>query len=77
MLSNKKLSYNDKEIMEKGARALIKELGYSGFLRFIRFMDYGGEDYLKIQDEIYKDMSLEQIYEEAKDHWEKGNKEED
>ncbi len=77
MLSNKKLSYNDKEIMEKGARALIKELGYSGFLRFIRFMDYGGEDYLKIQDEIYKDMSLEQIYEEAKEHWEKTSKEED
>lgn len=45
MLSNKKLSYSDKEIMEKGARALIKELSYSGFLRFIRFMDYGGEDY--------------------------------
>lgn len=76
MLSNKKLSYNDKEIMEKGARALIKEPGYSGFLRFIRFMDYGGEDYLKIQDEIYKDMSLEQIYEEATEHREKVNKNE-
>jgi len=29
------------------------------------------EDYLKIQDEIYKDMSLEQVYEEATEHWEK------
>jgi hypothetical protein len=71
MLSNKKLSYSDKEIMEKGARALIKEPGYSGFLRFIRFMDYEGEDYLKMQDEIYKYVSLEQMYDEAEKHWEK------
>lgn len=27
---------NDREIIEKGSRALIKELGFNGFLRFIR-----------------------------------------
>jgi hypothetical protein len=36
MLSNERSQYNDKEIVEKGSRALIKELGYSGFLRYIR-----------------------------------------
>jgi len=34
-------------------------------------MDYEGEDYLKMQDEIYKDVSLEQMYDEAEKHWEK------
>ena len=36
MLLNEKSKFTDREIIEKGSRALIKELGYSGFLRFIR-----------------------------------------
>jgi len=35
-LLNEKRNLTDREIIERGSRALIKELGYSGFLRFIR-----------------------------------------
>ncbi|MPN55276.1 hypothetical protein SDC9_202957 [bioreactor metagenome] len=35
MLLNEKSKFTDREIIEKGSKALIKELGYSGFLRFI------------------------------------------
>jgi len=70
VLLNKKKNYNDREIIEKGSRALIKELGYSGFLRFIRQIEHNSEDYLKIQGEIYKDISLEEMYEDAKSYWE-------
>jgi len=46
MLSER-FKYNDKEIMKKGYTTLIKELGYSGFLRFIRQLENNtGEDYL-------------------------------
>lgn len=70
MLSNDKTRFTDREIIEKGTRALIKELGYSGFLRFIRQIDGSGEeDYLKIDEKIFKDMSVDEIYEEAKEHW--------
>lgn len=31
MLLNEKSKFTDREIIEKGSRALIKELGYSGF----------------------------------------------
>ena len=49
---------------------MIKELGYSGFLRFIRHSErIGKEDYLKLEDEIFSDMSIDEIYDKAKEHW--------
>ena len=72
MLLNEKSMFNDKEIIERGSRALIKELGYSGFLRFIRQIENNsGEDYLKIQQDIYKEMEVEEIFNEAKGNWKK------
>jgi phage host-nuclease inhibitor protein Gam len=71
MLLNEKTEFTDKEIIEKGSRALIKELGYSGFLRFIRYSEgINKEDYLKLEDELFKDMSLDEIYDNAKENWE-------
>lgn len=70
MLSNERLKLTDKEIIEKGSRALIKELGYSGFLRFIRHSDGSSkEDYLKIGDEIFKETSLDKIFDDAEEYW--------
>lgn len=71
MSLNERLKFTDKEIIEKGSRALIKELGYSGFLRFIRQVESSSkEDYLNIDKEIFKDMSVDDIFEEAKEYWE-------
>ena len=68
MLLNEKSKYNDREIIEKGSNLLIKELGYSGFIRFIRQVENNGsEDYLTIQKEIYKGMNIDEIYKAAKD----------
>ena len=50
---------------------ILKELGYSGFLRFIRHSEgISKEDYLKLEDEIFDEMSLDEIYDNAKEHWE-------
>ncbi|WP_213995971.1 hypothetical protein [Tepidanaerobacter syntrophicus] len=71
MLLNEKSKFTDREIIEKGSRALIKELGYSGFLRFIRYAEgISKEDYLKLENEIFEGMSLDEIYDNAKKHWE-------
>ncbi len=71
MLLNEKSKLTDREIIEKGSRALIKELGYSGFLRFIRHSEgISKEDYLKLEDEIFDDLSLDEIFDNAKKHWE-------
>ena len=70
MLLNEKSKFTDREIIEKGSRVLIKELGYSGFLRFIRYSEgISKEDYLKLEDEIFDGMSLDEIYDNAKEHW--------
>lgn len=71
MLLNEKSKFTDREIIEKGSRALIKELGYSRFLRFIRHSEgISKEDYLKLEDEIFDDMSLDEMFNNAKRHWE-------
>ncbi|AEE92486.1 conserved protein of unknown function [Tepidanaerobacter acetatoxydans Re1] len=71
MLLNEKSKFTDREIIEKGSRALIKELGYSGFLRFIRYAEgISKEDYLKLEDGIFEGMSLDEIYDNAKKYWE-------
>jgi len=75
MLLNERTKFTDKEIIEKGSKALIKELGYSGFLRFIRQSEgISKENYLKLEDELFKDMSVDDIFDNAKEHWEKKNK---
>jgi len=71
MLLNEKSKFTDREIIEKGSKVLIKELGYSGFLRFIRHSEgISKEDYLKLEDEIFDDLSLDEIFDNAKKHWE-------
>ena len=71
MSLNEKSKFTDREIIEKGSRALIKELGYSGFLRFIRHSEgISKEDYLKLEDEIFDDQSVDEIFDNAKKHWE-------
>lgn len=73
MLSNEKIKLTDREIIEKGSRTLIKELGYSGFLRFIRQSEsMSREDYLKIENEIFNGLSVDEIYDDAEEYW--GNK---
>ncbi len=70
MLSNEKRQLTDREIIEKGSKALIKELGYAGFLRFIRHSEgLSKEDYLKLENEVFSDMTLDEIYDNAKEHW--------
>lgn len=74
MLSNEKVNFTDRETIEKGSRALIKELGYSGYLRFIRQIENSGDEYIKLQDEMYKDVTLDELFNEAKSNWNKGKK---
>lgn len=72
MLWNETIKFSDKEIIEKGSRALIKELGGAGFLRFIRQFDSttSHENYLKAQDSVYEGLSLDEVFDEASKNWE-------
>ena len=53
------LNKNDKEIIEKGTRALINALGYSGFLKYIsRVQMYNGE-YFRAEEVVYTGVDVD------------------
>jgi len=56
----------DKEIIEQGITALIRELGYKGLVRFMSQLERG-LDYLKIQDSLFENMSVDDLYEASRD----------
>lgn len=70
MLSDNKNQIRDNEIIEKGTKILIKELGYSGYLRFIRMYEHGEGDYLRVKEDLFKGMTLEELSDKAMEHWE-------
>jgi hypothetical protein len=50
------LKENDMDIVEKGTRALINALGYSGFLKYIsRVQMYNGE-YFRAEEVVYTNV---------------------
>jgi hypothetical protein len=63
---------SDQEVLDTGLKALVDALGYSGAVRFLRHFTRGEGDYFVIQEEIFQGMDLEQIYEKAKEHDERG-----
>ena len=58
----------DRDLVDSGIKALVKTLGYSGAVKFLRHFSKGEGDYLIIQEKIFKGMDLDQIYKRAKEH---------
>jgi hypothetical protein len=65
---------SDRDLLDAGMSALVEALGYSGAVRFLRHFTKGEGDYLIIQEEIFKGMDMDQIYERAKEHYEGGKR---
>lgn len=70
-----KLKYDDRDIRQIGIKALTKELGYAGTVRFLRQFVKGEGDYLKIQDHLFEGMSVEEIYREGEKQFKKRKRE--
>ncbi len=63
------IELSDNVLIEKGTNALLKELGYAGFIKYLRLLTNGNNDYLKVQDEIYKERTVDEIFDEANETW--------
>ena len=72
MLTNKNNDMTDAEIIEKANKAIIKELGVSGYMRYLRLRqpNNDGKDYVKEQEELYKDLCVDDLSQMARKHWE-------
>lgn len=76
MLTNKNNEMSDSEIIEKANKAIIKELGVSGYMRYLRLRktNSDGKDYIKEQEELYMDQSVDTLSKKAREHWENGDR---
>ncbi len=62
---------SDMEVKNKGLNALFKELGEADAIRFLSQIRYEKKDYLTIQDKLFKNMSVDEIFEKAKSYSER------
>ena len=76
MLANKNNELTDTEIIEKANKAIIKELGVSGYMRYLRLrqLNNEGKDYIKEQEELYKDTDVKELSQMARNNWEEMKK---
>lgn len=59
---------SDMEIRQKGLKILFKSLGEVDAIRFLSQITYEKRNYLKLQDKLFEDMSVEDIYKKAKEY---------
>ncbi|HXK28463.1 MAG TPA: hypothetical protein VJ646_09430 [Candidatus Binatia bacterium] len=60
---------SERDLVDHGIRALVDALGYSGAARFLRHFSKGSDDYLQIQEKLFKGARLDQIYTKAREHY--------
>ena len=62
---------SDTELRKRALVLLNKTLGAANTIRFLSMYNTGRQDYMEIRDELFKDMSAKQDFEEAADFWER------
>ena len=70
-LADQRFDRTDTAVREKGIIALIRSLGYTDALRFVVQMSPGQGDYLKWQEQAFGDGDVDDLYEQARRHWER------
>lgn len=70
VLTDQRFDRSEKSIRETGFVALVQSLGYADALRFLAQISAGQGDYLEWQDQIFGDANVDEIYEQAREHWE-------
>jgi len=59
---------SDMEIRKKGLSVLFKNLGEVDAIRFLSQIAYEKRDYVKLQDELFAGMTVEDIYKKAREY---------
>ena len=61
---------SDIELRKKALILLNETLGAVNTIRFLSMYNTGKQDYLQIRDELFRDKSAKQVFEEAAKFWE-------
>ena len=70
-LTTQQFDHSEMAVRERGFVALIQSLGYADAIRFLVLLNPGQGDYLEWQDRIFGETSVDEIYEQARKHWER------
>jgi hypothetical protein len=70
-LTDQRFARSEMVLRETGLMILVQSLGYADALRFLTQLSPGQGDYLEWQDQIFGDASIDEIYEQARKHWER------
>ena len=70
MLTDQRFDRSEQAIRESGFLALVQSLGYADALRFLAQLGAGQGDYLEWQDQVFGDVSVDELYDQARKHWE-------
>jgi hypothetical protein len=65
---------SDTELRKRALVLLNETLGAANTIRFLSMYNTGKQDYLQIRDELFKDMSAKEVFEEAADFWQSRHK---
>lgn len=70
VLTEERFTRSEKSVWETGFAALVQSLGYGDALRFLTRISSGQGDYLEWQEQVFGDASVDEIFEQARQHWE-------
>ena len=62
---------SDTELKKRALVLLNETLGAANTIRFLSMYNTGRQEYIEIRDELFKDMSARQVFEEAADFWQR------
>jgi hypothetical protein len=60
---------SDAELKRKALVLLNETLGPANTIRFLSLYHEGTQDYMAIRNELFKDMTAKQVFEEAAEFW--------
>ena len=70
ILTTQRFDRSEMAVWETGFAALIQSLGYADAIRFLVLLNPGQGDYLAWQEKMFGDASVDEIYRQARKHWE-------
>jgi hypothetical protein len=71
ILAEQQFARSETALRRIGYTALIKALGYTDAIRFLVQVSPGEGDYLEWQDRLFGDIGAGELYDQAKEHWQR------
>jgi hypothetical protein len=69
ILAGQQFARSDAALRQYGYMALVESLGYADAIRFLTQISAGQGDYVEQQQQIVPDVSVDELYEQARQHW--------